>query len=121
MSELLQQTSVLAVLDLDASRDFYIDKLGMEEELSVEGWSFLRRGEFRLRLGHCPDDEPTDKGTNVSFFGQVMVKDAESLYSEFVDNGVEISIPLEDKDWGLREFSIVTIDGHRILFAEEIS
>ena len=38
-----------------------------------------------------------------------------------VDKDVEIWTPIEDKPWGMRKFSIVTIDGHRILFSEEIS
>ena len=34
---------------------------------------------------------------------------------------MDILSSIEDKPWGQREFSIRTIDGHRITFGEEIS
>jgi hypothetical protein len=33
---------------------------------------------------------------------------------------VEFWHPLGDKPWGMREFAIVTPDGHRIVFGEEM-
>jgi hypothetical protein len=33
---------------------------------------------------------------------------------------VEVWHPLADEPWGVREFAIVTPDGHRIVFGEEV-
>jgi len=33
---------------------------------------------------------------------------------------VEVWHPLADKPWGMREFAIVTPDGHRIVFGETV-
>jgi catechol 2,3-dioxygenase-like lactoylglutathione lyase family enzyme len=118
MSEFLASTFVLAVADLEASRKYYVEELGFVEDLRVDGWSFLRRGACRLRLGDCPGIKPMADAPDHSWFAYLNVSDARQLYAEFVRNGVEIWHPLADKPWGMREFAIVTPDGHRIVFGE---
>ena len=121
MSEILTTTFVLAVADLDTSRQFYIDKLGFVEDMNVDGWSFLRRGACRLRLGDCPGIKPMSDSPDHAWFAYLHVRDAKELYSECVRNGVEIWHTLANHPWGMREFAIVTPDGHRIVFGEDIS
>ena len=120
MPEILASTFVLAVTDLAKSKRFYLDKLGFTEDFSVDGWAFLSRGACQLRLGHCPDAMPISKAQDHSWFAYLHVHDASSLYQEIVRNGVEIWHKIEDKPWGLREFAIVTPDGHRIVFGERL-
>ena len=120
MSEILKSTFVLAVLDLETSKRFYQEKLGFAEDFSVEGWAFLSRGACHLRLGHCPEAVPMSKTQDHSWFAYLHVQDAAGLYQEIVRNGVEIWHPLADKPWGLREFAILTPDGHRIVFGEKL-
>ncbi len=119
MTEILKSTFVLAVTDLAASRRFYMEKLGFTEDLAVEGWSFLSRGACQLRIGDCAGITPMSKAQDHSWFAYLHVLDAASLYQEVVQNGVEIWHKLENKPWGLREFAIVTPDGHRIVFGEK--
>lgn len=121
MSEILATTFVLAVADLDTSRKFYIEKLGFVEDLRVDGWSFLSRGACRLRLGDCPGIKPISASPDHSWFAYLNVRDARELYGECMRNGVEIWHTLADQPWGMREFAIVTPDGHRIVFGEDIS
>lgn len=56
-----------------------------------------------------------------SWFAYLNVRDAAGLYAEAVRNGVEIWHRLADKPWGMREFGIVTPDGHRIVFGEVLA
>jgi len=121
MSKITAPTFVLAVNDLAASREFYVRKLGFIEERSVEGWSFLRRDACRLRLGHCPEAVPMWKAADHSWFAYLHVDDAAGWYGEIVRHGVEIWHPLADKPWGMREFAIVTPDGHRIVVGQPLS
>ena len=120
MSEVLKATFVLAVHNLEASRGFYVDKLGFVEDLNVDGWSFLSRGACRLRLGDCPGLKPMSESPDHSWFAYLHVDDAAALFQEYVNKGVEIWHALADKPWGMREFAIVTPDGHRIVFGQEI-
>ena len=120
MPEIMASTFVLAVQDLAASKAFYLDKLGFTEDFSVDGWVFLSRGVCQLRLGDCPDAVPMSKTQDHSWFAYLHVRDASGLYEEYVKNGVEIWHKLADKPWGFREFGIVTPDGHRIVFGEQL-
>ncbi len=121
MPEILSSTFVLAVNDLATSRRFYVEKLGFVEDLNVDGWSFLSRGACKLRLGHCPEAKPMTQAQDHSWFAYLNVRDAAGLYAEAVRNGVEIWHCLADKPWGMREFGIVTPDGHRIVFGEVLA
>ena len=118
MPQILSSTFVLAVNDLDTSRRFYCEKLGFEETLKVDGWSFLSRGACNLRLGHCPDAQPMSKNQDHSWFAYLHVQDVVGLYRDCVSERVEIWHALASKPWGMREFAIVTPDGHRIVFGE---
>ena len=120
VSEILSATFVLAVNDLEVSKQFYMEKLGFAEELSVDGWSFLSRGACKLRLGDCPGIGPMSEAPDHSWFAYLHVRDAANLYNEIVKNGVEVWHELADKPWGMREFAIVTPDGHRIVFGERL-
>lgn len=119
-SEILQTRHVLAVNDLVASRDYYVSVLGFQIDFSVDGWEFLSRGSFRLMLGECPDDLAAGKIGSHAYFANVLVDDANRIFSEFKSNGAEFSAEIDDKPWGLREFCVLTPDGHRIVFAEEL-
>lgn len=98
-----------------------MEKLGFHEEFSVDGWAFLRRGACKLRLGDCPGITPIANVPDHSWFAYLHVQDAATLYQEVVQNGVEIWHQLADKPWGMREFAIVTPDGHRIVFGESLT
>jgi hypothetical protein len=121
MADITASTFVLAVKDLHVSRKFYCEKLGFSEDLSVEGWSFLSRGSCRLRIGHCPDAQPMLESPDHSWFAYLHVRDASALYQEFLRKKVEIWHSLEDKPWKMREFAVVTPDGHRIVFGQPIA
>ncbi len=120
MSEVLMATFVLAVNDRERSKKFYTEKLGFTEDLSVDGWSFLSRGACKLRLGDCPEAKPMSDTPDHSWFAYLHVWDAKSMYDEIVKNRVVIWHHLADKPWGMREFAIVTPDGHRIVFGEKL-
>ncbi len=120
MTEVLASTFVLAVRDLAISKQFYVEKLGFTEDFQVDGWAFLSRGACKLRLGHCPDAVPISEAPDHSWFAYLHLQNAQSFYQECLRRGVEIWHPLGDKPWGMREFAIITPDGHRIVFGEKI-
>lgn len=118
--QVLDASFVLAVNDLERSVRFYVDQLGFTEDLQAEGWAFLHRGACHLRLGHCADAVPMAKTPDHSWFAYLTVDDAQALFQSLVRNRVEIWHPLADKPWGMREFAIVTPDGHRIVFGQDL-
>lgn len=111
---------VLAVKDLEKSGNFYTSKLGFKTLWKGRGWHFLSREKFTVMLGECPDDRSAFETVNHSYFAYIDVENIDALHREFKTNEVEILSDLTNEPWGQREFSIRTIDGHRIRFGEEI-
>lgn len=120
MTEITNVRFVLAVLDLKRSTDYYTSVLGLAIDFEVPGWSFLSRGNFRVMLGECTDAIPPGDLGDHSWYGYVTVSDAVALFSEYQASGAEFAQALADKPWGMREFCVRTIDGHRIMFGQEL-
>ena len=111
---------VLAVNNLTKSADFYKNKLGFATLWEEGGWHFLIRDNIKIMLGECPDDKPASEINSHSYFAYLEVDNIDELYKEYQSREVEVLSSIENKPWGQREFSIRTIDGHRITFGEEV-
>jgi uncharacterized glyoxalase superfamily protein PhnB len=120
MSDITAVRYSLAVPDLARSTAYYTSVLGMEIDFTVPGWTFLSRGSFRVMLGECVDATPASELGDHSLYGYVTVSDAAVLYAEFQAAGAEFIQGLADKPWGMREFGVRTIDGHRVMFGQEL-
>lgn len=83
---------VLAVPDLAASAAFYQDVLGFE---------------IREFVDH-------------SYYGYFEIEDIDLYYQQVVARKVEVLKSLVSEPWGMREFAIRTIDGHRIMFGQNL-
>jgi catechol 2,3-dioxygenase-like lactoylglutathione lyase family enzyme len=110
----------LAVLDLAKSTDYYTSVLGLSIDFTAPGWTFLSRGSFRVMLGECTDAIPPAELGDHSWYGYVTVSDASDLFAEYQTAGAEFTQTLSDKPWGMREFGVRTVDGHRIMFGQEL-
>ncbi|MFT3764581.1 MAG: VOC family protein [Minicystis sp.] len=107
---------VLAVPDLARSAEFYRDVLGFEiREMGDPGWRMFVKDACRIMAGECPDAiPPADLGDH-SYFGYFVVDDVDRYHDQVCAKGVEIVKPLRDEPWGMREFGLRTVDGHRIM------
>ncbi|WP_426701372.1 VOC family protein [Rhodanobacter sp. Col0626] len=120
MSEITKVRFVLAVLDLKRSTHYYTSALGFVMDFEAPGWSFLSRGNFHVMLGECTGAiPPIDLGDH-SYYGYITVNDIDALHGEYEKSGVEFTQHLDNKPWGMREFGIRTIDGHRLMFGQEL-
>lgn len=111
---------LLAVKDLAKSADYYISSLGFKTVWTDGDWHLLYREKFIVMLGGCPDDRSAFETVNHSYFAYIDVENIDALYNEYKLNNVEVLSELTNESWGQREFSIRTIDGHRIRFGQEI-
>lgn len=112
---------VLAVKDLKIEADYYKDKLGFDLDFTAPGWEFLSFGDFKVMLGECADEMTAEATGNHSWYAHVIVENVDEVYEEFIDRGAQILSKIANKPWGIREFSVVTPDGHRIGFGQMIS
>lgn len=116
----LETRYVLAVQNLAASVDYYSEKLGFTTDWAYDGWQQMRRGPIVVMLGECAEDRSAFETRNHSYFAYIQVEGVDALHEELSEKGVQIHYPLGSKPWGMREFGIITLDGHRIMFGEEL-
>ena len=118
---ILRATFVLAVPDLHRSAAFYRDVLGFEIREIGGGWRMYMRDECRIMAGECADALPPAQTGDHSYFGYLVVDDIDDLYTKVSAAGAEIVKALATEPWGMREFGVRTVDGHRIMFGEELT
>ncbi|MDB4898248.1 MAG: hypothetical protein JWN53_56 [Gemmatimonadetes bacterium] len=113
---------VIAVHDLARSAAFYRDVLGFEvHPLGHDpGWRVFRRDECIIMAGACPDAPSARDIGDHSYFAYLQVEPIDSFYEGVLGRGAEVIKPLCDEPWGMREFGIVTVDGHRMMFGSPI-
>ena len=119
-NNLVEPRYTLAVNDLEKSKEYYASLLGFTVIAEYPGWSFLKRDSVILMLGECSDEAPASLIGDHSYFGYIEVRDAKVLYDEFSIKDVEFIKMIVDEPWGMREFGIRTIDGHRIMFGQDL-
>lgn len=121
MSQFQQLRSVIAVPDLAASAAFYQDVLGFTvREIGDPGWRFYERDGCVIMAGECPGDLPAPEIGSHSYFAYVVVEGIDAYYAEVHDRGGKLVKPLRTEPWGMREFGIYTVDGHRMMFGEPV-
>ncbi|OWW20457.1 VOC family protein [Noviherbaspirillum denitrificans] len=117
---ILHTTFVLAVPDLQRSMAFYRDVLGFDiREIGNPGWRMYVRDACRIMAGECADAIPPAQLGDHSYFGYLVVDDIDALHAAVTAAGAEIVKALACEPWGMREFGIRTVDGHRLMFGQE--
>ena len=109
---------VLAVKDLTVAAEYFKSKLGFDLDFTAPGWEFLSFGDFKVMLGECSDEMTAEATGNHSWFAHCLVENVDEIYTEFNERGAVILSRIADKPWGIRDFTVVTPDGHRIVFGQ---
>lgn len=112
---------VLAVKDLAVAASYFKDMLGFDLDFTVPGWEFLSFGDFKVMLGECPDEMTAEESGNHSWFAHCLVENVDEVFDELKGRGASIHLPLQNKPWGIREFAVITPDGHRIVYGQLLS
>jgi predicted enzyme related to lactoylglutathione lyase len=122
MTTISRTSFVIAVHDLQASATFYRDILGFTvREISDPGWLFFERDVCTIMAGECRDSMPAGETQDHSYFAYLVVSEIDAFYAQVANKGAEIVKPLRDEAWGMREFGLRTIDGHRIMIASAVN
>jgi uncharacterized glyoxalase superfamily protein PhnB len=122
MARILGSRCVLAVRNLEVSTRYYVEVLGFSRDpIEAKGWSFLSRDGFHVMLGECPDEPPAGALGDHSYFVHLLVDSVDDYYREVAARGASIRAAPADKPWGLREFSLATPDGHRMVIGQSIA
>jgi catechol 2,3-dioxygenase-like lactoylglutathione lyase family enzyme len=112
---------VIAVPDLQISSAFYRDVLGFSiETIPDPGWRFYVLGNCIIMAGECRDALPPSDLGDHAYFAYLEVADIDSYHGSVRHKGAKIGKSLRDEPWGMREFSVQTADGHRIMFGSPL-
>jgi uncharacterized glyoxalase superfamily protein PhnB len=74
-----------------------------------------------IMAGECPQAIPPAQLGDHSYFAYLQVADVDLLHESVRQAGAQICKTLRDEPWSMREFGLVTADGHRIMFGTPIA
>ena len=106
---------VVATGDVATTVEFYRDVLGFELDPTYSGpdWAMMWADECQLFLSRNPVTAATARGQQVL----VSVPGVDELYERHRANGAKIVSEIENKTWGLREYTVEDPSGYHIRFA----
>ena len=101
----------LNVADVPASSAFLVDHFGFQEEMAADGFASLSREDadmkvifLRRGLATLPDDQRDDHATGLIL--AFTVDDLEGELERLRGEGVAITMPLTEEEWGERAFQV---------------
>ena len=98
--------------DLQASRAFYVDALGLEVAMDEEGFTMLRSpSNATAQLTLWKRDGPRLDVEIKRAHASVEVEDVDAVYAKCIALGMPIVYPLTDEPWGIRRFFVEDPDG----------
>lgn len=104
--------------DLDQTVTFYQQLLGFQCVNRLEGWALLKKDTVELMLSLPNAHEPIDR---IQFTGSFYFHpdNVVELWQALKDKATVV-YPLEDFDYGMREFAIRDNNGYILQFGQEI-
>lgn len=112
-----QHHAGLAVSDVRAAAEYYADKLGFQQGFlwgdppTFAGMNLGDKVQIFLQQG-----TPHPAGCQIYF----VIGNADELFEFQRDNGVTIDTPPGDRDYGLRDYTVRDLYGHRLTFGHRI-
>lgn len=106
----------LAVPDVVAAADFYTSKLGFQLDFTWgEPPTFAGVNLGRVQL-FLQEGTPSPKGSSVYF----LVGDADELYAFHRANGVEVASEIDDREYGIRDYTVRDLNGYYLCFGHHL-
>jgi hypothetical protein len=120
-AKLQNSTAVLLVGNIEPTMEWY-KKLGFTADYYPPGFAILRRDDVEIFLQQQPNYKtPEDPGRKARHAWNVYIvcDDVKGLYEEFsAMEGVTISRPLCQQEYGMMEFDVMDLNGYRLVFAQ---
>ena len=112
---------VIAVPNLKASSEYYKNTLGFEvKEIGDDGWRMFVKDKACIMAGECPNAKSPNELGDHSYFAYFIVDAIDQYYESVKASGGKILKEIRNEPWGMREFSVQTIDGHRIMVGSNV-
>jgi len=120
-AKLRNSTTVFLVGNIEPTMEWY-KKLGFTSEYYPPGFAILRRDEIEIFLqqqpGYLAPDDP-GREEREAWNVYIVTDDVRALYAEYsAMPDVKISRPLCQQEYGMMEFDVMDLNGHRLVFAQ---
>ena len=123
-AKLQNSTTVFIVGNIEQTMEWY-KQLGFTSDYFPPGFAILQRDQIEIFLQQQPGYvAPRDVGREEreAWNVYIVTDDVRVLHDEFSAlPGVEISRPLCEQDYGMIEFDVMDLNGHRLVFAQPVS
>ena len=122
MTKLLSHASpIFPVDDPMRSAIYYRDVLGFTIAFKWEdppSYVVVNRDEAVSIHFSKREDDFTPSASHVAL--AIFVHDVDAVYREYQESGANITNPIGDRPWGLRDFDITDLNGFILSFGQEI-
>jgi uncharacterized glyoxalase superfamily protein PhnB len=120
-AKLRNSTTVFLVGNIEPAMEWY-NRLGFEPEYHPPGFATLRRDDIEIFLqqqpGYMTPDDPGRRNRD-AWNVYIITDNVRALYEEYSAlSGVKISRQLCSQDYGMMEFDVLDLNGHRLVFAQ---
>lgn len=105
---------VIDVPDLQKSSAYYRDVLGFSVRDLGPGWMLYTLESCLIMAGEWPGRAPD------TYFAYIELDNIDAYYQQLLAAKAEVLKELVSEPWGMREFLIRTVDGHRIMFGQDL-
>lgn len=107
----------LPMISKSETKNFYIQKLNFLETADYGDYLLLQKDDIEIHFFEFKELQPE---TNYGMV-YIRVSEIEKIYETFLNTGVEIhpNGKLENKPWGLKEFSILDPASNLLTFGEK--
>jgi hypothetical protein len=121
-AKLRNSTTVFLIGNIEPTMEWY-KRLGFDPEYYPPGFAILRRDEIQIFLqqqpGYVAPDDPGRRERH-AWDLYIITDDVKALYEEYSASGVKISRQLCQQEYGMMEFDVMDLNGHRLVFAQPI-
>ena len=110
---------IFSVGDLSKSIEFYTETLGFQLDFvygEPQFYAGLFKDSIELHLVSKNLRQPAGSG-NLS----ILTDEVDDLHQKLIEAKVQIIVPPDDRDYGLRDFSCKDLDGNIIVFGTDIN
>lgn len=126
MSSPIQYTGLVPAFetwDMPATLDFYVNTLGfaVDGKMENEGkifWAMLRRNNIWIIFAE-PKEHKADREPKLTGQINIYTNDVDAVW-QFVKEKATIAYPIDDFNYGMREFGIYDNNGYLITFGKPI-
>jgi len=109
-------TISLTVADVVASAGFFVEHLGYQQQMAADGFASLRRDDHAVDVVFLqqgievlPEDQRDQHASGLIV--ALAVADLDAELARLTSEGVAITLPLQEEEWGERLFQIKDPNG----------